>query len=211
MASIPITSWQIEGKKKKQWQMGFPESSVRKESTCNAEDPGLIPGSGRSAGEDIGYPLQYSWASLVAQLVKNPPAMQETWVGSLGWEDPLENGNSTHFSTLAWRIPWTVYSPWGCKVSDMTEWLSLSVTDFIFLNSKITGDGDCSHKIKRHLLVGRKIMTNLDSTLKNKDITLPTKVHIIKAVFFPVVMYVCESWTIKKADCQRIGSFKSWC
>ena len=70
--------------------------SVRKESTCNAEDPFLIPGSGRSAGEDIGYILQYSWASLVAQLVKNPPAMQETWVGSLGWEDPLENGKAAY-------------------------------------------------------------------------------------------------------------------
>ena len=70
--------------------IGFPDSSVGKESSCNAGDPGLIPGWGRSAGEGIGYPLQYSWASLVAQLVKNPPAMQETWVWSLGWEDPLE-------------------------------------------------------------------------------------------------------------------------
>ena len=72
--------------------MGFPDSSVGKESACNARDPSLIPGSGRSTGEGIGYPLQYSWASLVAQLVKNPPAMQEIWVGSLGWEDPLEKG-----------------------------------------------------------------------------------------------------------------------
>ena len=88
--------------------MGFPGSSVGKESACNAGDPGLIPGSGRSAGEGIDYPLQYSWASLVAQLVKNLPAMQETWVRSLGWEDPLENGTATHSSILAWRIPWTV-------------------------------------------------------------------------------------------------------
>ena len=72
--------------------MGFPDSSVGKESACNARDPSLIPGSGRSTGEGIGYPLQYSWASLVAQLVKNPPAMQEICVGSLGWEDPLEKG-----------------------------------------------------------------------------------------------------------------------
>ena len=71
---------------------GFPDSSVGKESACNAEDPSLIPGLGRSAGEGIGYPLQYSWASLMAQLVKNPPAIQETWVRSLGWEDPLEKG-----------------------------------------------------------------------------------------------------------------------
>ena len=83
-------------------------SSVAKESTCNARDPGLIPGSGRSAGEGISYPPQDSWASLVAQLVKNLPAMQETWVQSLGWEDPLEKGKATHSSILAWRIPWTV-------------------------------------------------------------------------------------------------------
>ena len=79
-----------------------------KESTCNAEDPGLIPGSGRSAGEGTGYPLQYSWASLVAQLVKNPPAMLETWVQSEGWEDPLEEGKAPHSSILAWRMPWAV-------------------------------------------------------------------------------------------------------
>jgi len=88
--------------------MGFPVSSAAKESACNAGYPSLIPGPGRSAGEGIGYPLQYSWAFLVAQLVKNLPAMQETWVQSLGWEDPLEKGKATHSSILAWRIPWTV-------------------------------------------------------------------------------------------------------
>jgi len=88
--------------------IGFPDSSVGKESTCKAGDPGLIPGLGRSPGEGIGYPLLYSWASLVAQLVKNLPAMQETWVRSLGWEDPLEKGRATPSSILAWRIPWTV-------------------------------------------------------------------------------------------------------
>ena len=89
---------------------GFPHSSVGKESTCNAGNPSSIPGSGRSAGKGIGYPLQYSWASLVAQLVKNPPAMRETWVLSLGWEDPLKKkGKATHSSILAWRIPWTVH------------------------------------------------------------------------------------------------------
>ena len=87
---------------------GFPHSSDGKESACNAEDPGSIPGSGRSTGEGIGYPFQYSWASLVAQHVKNPPAMRETWVRSLGWEDPLEKGKAIHSSILAWRIPWTV-------------------------------------------------------------------------------------------------------
>ena len=87
----------------------FPDSSVGKESACGEGDRGSSPGLGRSAGEGIGYPLQYSWASLVAQLVKNPPAMWETWLRSLGWgEDPLEKGKATHSSILAWRIPWTV-------------------------------------------------------------------------------------------------------
>ena len=87
---------------------GFPHSSVGKESACNAGDPGSIFGSGRSTGEGIGYSPQYSWAFLVAQLVKNPTAMRETWVWSLGWEDPLVKGKATHSSVLAWRIPWTV-------------------------------------------------------------------------------------------------------
>ena len=84
------------------------ESSVGKESTCNAGDPGLIPGLERSAGEGIRYPLQYSWASLMAPLEKIPPAMWEIWVQSLGWEHPLEKGKATHSSILDWRIPWTV-------------------------------------------------------------------------------------------------------
>ena len=86
-----------------------------------------------------------------------------------------------------------------------------TVRDFIFLGSKITADGDCSHEIKRHLLLGRKAMTNLDSILKSRDITLLTKVHIVKALVFPVVMYGCESWTIKKAECQRIDAFGLCC
>ena len=86
-----------------------------------------------------------------------------------------------------------------------------TVSDFIFLGSKITADGDCSHEIKRCLLLGRKVMTNLDSTLKSRDITLLTKVHLVKAMVFPVVMYGCESWTVKKADCQRIDAFELWC
>ena len=85
------------------------------------------------------------------------------------------------------------------------------VTDFIFLGSKITADCDCSHVIKRYLLLGRKAMTNLDSILKSKDITLPTKVHLDKAMVFPVVMYGWESWTIKKAECWRIDAFELWC
>ena len=88
--------------------LGFPGSSAGKESACNAGDPGLISGSGRPAGEGIGYPLQGSWASLVVQLVKNLPTMWQTWVRSLDWEDPLEKGKATLSSILAWRIPWTV-------------------------------------------------------------------------------------------------------
>ena len=86
-----------------------------------------------------------------------------------------------------------------------------TVSDFIFLGSKITVDGDCSHEIKRLLLLGRKVMTNLDSILKTRDITLPKKVYLVKAMVFPVVMYGCESWTIKKAECQRIDAFELWC
>ena len=86
-----------------------------------------------------------------------------------------------------------------------------TVADFIFLGSKITADGDCSHEIKRGLLLGRKVMTNLDSILKRRDITLPTKVHLVKAMVFPVVMYGCESWTIKTVEHQRIDAFELWC
>ena len=85
-----------------------------------------------------------------------------------------------------------------------------TVTDFIFLGSKVTADGDCSHEIKRHLLLGRKVMTNLDSILKSRDITLSTKIHLVKAMVFPVVMYGCESWTIKKAEHRRINAFGLW-
>ena len=110
-----------------------PDSSVGKEFACNAGDSGSIPGLGRSTEVGIGYPLQYSWASLVAQLVKNPATMQETWVRSLGWEDPLEKGKATHSSILAWRIP---RLPWripgivhgGHKESYTTEQLSLSLS-----------------------------------------------------------------------------------
>ena len=96
-------------------------------------------------------------------------------------------------SPTKWRTPWT------------------QVADFIFLGSKITADGDCSHEIKRRLLLGRKVMTNLDSILKSRDITLPTKVHLVKAMVFPAVMYGCESWTVKKAESQRIDTFELWC
>ena len=86
-----------------------------------------------------------------------------------------------------------------------------TVADFIFLSSKITADGDCSHEIKRRLLLGRKVMANLDSILKSRDITLPTKVRLVRAMVFPVVMYGCENWTMKKAEHQRIDAFELWC
>ena len=100
--------------------------------------------------------------------------MQETWVRSLGWEDALEKGMAIHSSIFAWRIPWA------------------------------TADDDCSHEIKRHLLLGRKAMTNLDSILKSRDITLLTKVHLVKAMVFPIVMYECESWTIRKLSAKEL-------
>ena len=103
-----------------------------KESACNAGDPASIPGSGRSAGKGIGYPLQYSQASLVTQLVKNPPAMWETWIRSLGWEDPLEKGKATHSIILAWRIPWTIYSSWSCRVGH--DWATFTSLHTIFSN-----------------------------------------------------------------------------
>ena len=86
-----------------------------------------------------------------------------------------------------------------------------TVAGFIFMGSQITADGDCSHEIKRHLLLGRKVMTNLDSILKSRNITLPTKVHLVKAMVFQVAMYGCESWTINKAECQRTDAFELWC
>ena len=110
----------------------FPHSSAGKESTCNG-DPSSIPGSGRFPGEEIGYPLQYPWASLVAQLIKKPPAMRETWVWSLGWVDPLETGKATHSSILASRISWTVGIVHGVAESGgTTKQLSLSQASFCF-------------------------------------------------------------------------------
>ena len=103
--------------------MGFPGSSAGKESACNAEDPSLIPGSGRSAGDGIAYPLQYSWASLMAQLVMNLPAISETWTQSLGWEDPLEKGKAP--TPVFWPGEFhELYSPWDCKESDSNERLN---------------------------------------------------------------------------------------
>ena len=125
--------------------IGFPDSSVAKESACNAGDPSLTPGSGRSTGEGIGYPLQYAWTSLVAQLVKNLPAMWETWVQPLHWEDPLEKGKATHSSILVWRIPWTAESmrlqraghDWVTSLPiSIQGWLPLGLTGLSSLLSK---------------------------------------------------------------------------
>ena len=113
----------------------LPDSSVGKESPCNAGDSGSIPGLGKSAGEGIGYPSQYSWASLVAQMVKNPPTVRETWLRSLGWKAPLEKGVATHSSILGQRSL-VGCSPWGCKESDMTERLSVK---FSVMKSKYQG------------------------------------------------------------------------
>ena len=99
----------------------------------------------------------------------------------------------------------------GPITSKQIDWENAeTVSDFIFLSSKITADGDCSHEIKRRLLLGRKVMTNLESIFKGRDITLPTKVRLIKAMVFPVVMYDCESWTVKKAECRRTDGFQLW-
>ena len=127
-----LNSWVGKTPWRREWLptpifLGFPGGSAGKESACNAGDPSSIPGSGRPPGEGNGYPLQYSWASLVAQLVKNLPAMQETWVWSLGWKDPLEKGTATLSSILAWRIPWTVESIGLQRVGN--DWVTFT---FIF-------------------------------------------------------------------------------
>ena len=139
---------------------GLPDSSVGKESTCNAGDPSLIPGSGRSAGEGIGYLLQYSNASLVAQLVNNLPAMQETWIWSLGWKDPLKEGMATHSNILLWRIPRTEepggLQSMGRKESDTTEhahtqwWMLTKPPDWMYQ----PGSGDGKEEAIRNQLGG---------------------------------------------------------
>ena len=137
------------------------------------------------------------------------------------------------FTYMHWRRKWQstpVFLPgesqgqgslvgcrlWDCTELGMTSWeidrkTVETVSDFIFWGSKIPQDGDCSHEIKRHLLLRRKVMTNLDSIFKSRDITLPTKVHLVKAMIFPVVIYGCESWTVKKAEHRRINAFEMWC
>ena len=122
-----------------------------------------------------------------------PPLRQKAWLKTQHSKNEDHGIWSHHFMA----------NRWGGKME--------TVTDFIFLGSKITVDGDCSHEIKRCLLLGRKAMTNLDSILKSRDITLPTKVHLVKAMVFPVVMYGCESWIIKKAERRRMDASELWC
>ena len=140
--------------------------------------------------------------------------MWEIWVQSLARKDHLEKGTATHSSILTWRIPRTV-EPGGLKSMGSQrvrhDWVTFTFTFSTTRATKITEDGDCSLEIKRRLLLGRKVITILDSILKSKDIILPTKVHLVKAMVFPVVMYGCKSWTIKKAECQRTDAFELWC
>ena len=161
---------------------------------------GSIPGLRRSPGEGKDYSLQYSGLENSLDYIVHGVAESDT----------------TETLSLSEEAKCMVEIQKTCKRNSVTareidgETVE-TVSDFIFLGSKISADGDCSHKIKRRLLLGRKVMTNLDSILKSRDITLSTKVCLVKAMVFPVVMYGCESWTMKKAECQRIDAFELWC
>ena len=155
------------------------------------------------------------------------------WVGSLGWKMPWRRESQPTLVFLPGEShgqrSLTGNSPWGCEGLDTTEhtciFFLLSCQHTVFYSckqwkqcqtlfwggSKITADGDCGHEIKRCLLLGRKVMANLDSIFKSRDIALPTKVHLVKAMVFPVVMYGCESWTVKKAELSRVDAFELWC
>ena len=183
MTSLALPRWYLMG-----WfeilflqlnvSLGFHDSSVGKESACNAGNPGLIPGSGRSTGEGIGYPLQYSWVSLVTKRVKNPSAMWETWVRSLGWKDPLEKGKATHSSILAWRIPWTMYL-WGRKELDKTEQFSHSLWWCETLQKKLHFESCCFVLTKwLDSFWGRKIKNWLEYTHTMHKDTVMTRVFV---------------------------------
>ena len=133
------------------------------------------------------------------------------WQKAKGQEESEKVGLESKNVGLKFNIQKTKIMASGLITSwEMNGETVETVSDFIFLGSRITADGDCSHEIKRHLFLERKVMTNLDSMLKSRDITLPTKVRLVKAVFFPVVMCGCETWTVKKAEQQRIGVFELW-
>ena len=204
----------------------FPGGSDGKVSAYHARGLGSIPGSGRSPGEGNGNPFQYSC------LEKSHG--QRSLVGYSAWgRKQSDTTERLHFTSHASNVMLKILQAQCSKFSNVGLKLNIQktnimafgpitswqidgqtmeiVTDFIFGGFKITADGDCSHEIKRHLLLGRKAMTNLDRILKNRDITLPKNVHLVKAMFFPVVMYGCESWTIMKAEHRRIDAFELWC
>ena len=218
---------------------------------------------------EVGHEDLPMWASLIAQLVKNLPAVWETWVWSPGWEDPLEKGKTTHSSILAWRIPWSVQSMGSQRVGhdwatftfryaddttlmaesqeelkeslgkgergELKSWLKTQhsknedhgIQSHHFMGNRWGNNGNsdrryflglqnhCSwwlqHEIKRCLLLGRKTLTNLDCILKSRVITLLTKVHIVKVMVFPVVIYSCKRWIIKKAERWRTDAFELQC
>ena len=168
--------------------MCFPGSSVGKESTCHAGDPGLIPGWVRFPGEGIGYPLQYFWASLLAQMVNNLPTMWETWVQSLDWEDPLEEGMKLHYSILAWRVHMdrgTWWATWCCRESDTTEWWNTAhthththtITEFLFIHC-------------RRALSLFHVLSTVSHTVMNIE------VHVSFQIFFKINIKKWNSWII---------------
>ena len=164
-------------------------------------DLGSVPGLGRSPGEGKGYPLQYS----DLENTMDPYGVAKSWTQLKVKEESKNVG-------LKLNIQKTKIMASGPITSWEIDGETLeTVADFILGGSKITADCDCSHEIKRRLLLGRKVMTNLDSLLKSRDITLPTKVCLVKAMVFPVVRYGCESWTVKKAEHRKIDAFEPWC
>ena len=147
----------------------------------------------------------------MARTVKNASAMQETWIGKIPGGG---HGNPLQYSKIGLKL--NIQKMKIMASGPITSWqidgeTMATVTDFIFLGSKITAESDCSYEIKRRQLLGRKAMTDSDSILKSRNITFLSKVHIVKAMVFPVVVYGCESWTIKKTESQRINAFELWC
>ena len=204
-------------------------AQIGKASACNAWDLGSIPGLGRSPGGGHGNPLQYACLehshgqrSLVGYSAWGP-RVRHDWATKQSTtteseEEPKdllmkvkEESEKAGLKLNIQKMKITTSGPITSWQIDGEKNSWGKVTDFIFFGSKITADSNCIHEIKRHLLLGRKAMMNLDSILKGRDITLLTKVHIVKAMVFPIVMYRCESWTIKKnKECQRIDVFKLW-
>ena len=191
--------------------LGFPAGSDGKESACNAGDLGSILESGRSPGEGNDNPL-----SILAWRIprtEDPYGLQSMRSQSVRYNwatnTPMLYSNNVKKNFFLMLKKKRQLKKLAALVPHFRE-TQTTETDFIFLGFKITALGDCSREIKRRLLLGRKAMTNLDSVLKSRDITLLINVHIVKAMVFPVVMYRCESWTIKKSESQRIDAFSLW-